>query len=138
MQQRPMGITILAILAAVGGLLGLIGVCSLIGLGGLLGGALAAGGLPGAGVLVGGLSVFFSLYSIAVAILDLVFAYGAWYLKPWAWILGIITQGLSLLQNLINIFNGESFFGQLIGIAISAAILYYLFTPEVKRAFGRA
>ena len=138
MQQRPTGITILAILAALGGLLGLMGVCTLLGVGGLLGGALAAGGAAGAGALVGGLSILFSLYSIAVCILDLVFAYGAWYLKPWAWMLGIISQGLSLLQNLINIFNGESFFGQLIGILISGAILYYLFTPEVKRAFGRA
>jgi uncharacterized membrane protein (DUF2068 family) len=75
--------------------------------------------------------------TLVSAALSLAFAYGAWYLKPWGWIMGIVSQGLSVLISLINIINGSSFFSQVINIAIAGAIIYYLFTPEVKRAFGR-
>ncbi|HLF25931.1 MAG TPA: hypothetical protein VJG32_06320 [Anaerolineae bacterium] len=138
MQARPTGITILAALAAIGGVLGLCGSLALIGLGGVLGGVAASVGGAAVGVAAGGLAVIFGLVALGVSVLDLAFAYGAWNLKPWAWTLGVVAQGISLVLAVINILQGADISGQIISIAIAGIILYYLMTPEVKRAFGRA
>jgi uncharacterized membrane protein (DUF2068 family) len=70
-------------------------------------------------------------------VLSLVFGYGAWTLKPWAWTLGIVAEGLSILYGLYSIV-AQGNFGSIIGIIIAAVIIYYLFTPNVKQAFGRS
>jgi hypothetical protein len=52
-------------------------------------------------------------------------------------VLGLIGQGLGLLSAVITILDNGSVSGQILNIAISALIIYYLLTPDVKRAFGR-
>jgi len=79
-----------------------------------------------------------SLLGLVYSVLDIAFAYGAWYLKPWAWTLGVVAEGIALLHAVINLLNGNGFFGFLISVVIAGAILYYLFTPTVRQAFGRA
>src|SRR5512140_673603 len=120
---RPMGVTILAVLAAIGGIFALLGtVC----------GFAAIFILPFFGILV-------SLILLVSGVLNLVFAYGAWYLKPWGWTLGIAAEGLAVLSSLFNWILGYSNFGNfLVSLIIAGVIVYYLMTPEVKRAFGRA
>jgi uncharacterized membrane protein (DUF2068 family) len=135
--QRPVGITILAVLSLISGAFGLLGACGVLGLGALLGGAV---GKDGAAV-IGVIAIIFGIFTLGSALLSLLFAYGAWFLKPWAWFWGIIAQGISAVSNLFNLIsainNGTSVFGSIVGLAISGVIIYYLFTPEVKRAFGR-
>lgn len=126
---RPQGVTILAVLAAIGGVLGLLAGIFALG----IGGAVAAGG---SGAL-GGLVSLLGIVAIVQGVLALAFAYGAWTLKPWAWMLGIVAFGLSLVLAVLGIINGD-FSGQIISALIAVAILYYLFTPNVKAAFGRA
>ncbi|MDQ6692904.1 MAG: hypothetical protein M3014_00555 [Chloroflexota bacterium] len=121
--QRPTGITILAVLAIIGGVFGVLGAVALMGLG-----AVGAGGLAVA--IGGGLLV--------QAILNLAFGFGAWTLKPWAWTLGIVSQVISLLLAVLAIVNGTAIGSEIVPIVIAGAILYYLFTPGVKRAFGKA
>ena len=125
---RPTGITILAILAAIGGVFSILGGLTLIG----LGGALATGGLGGMAALVGFLVLI-------LGVLYLVLAYGFWTLKPWAWLLGVGLQGASIVLTIIQLIGGTTnIVSAVISIAISAAILYYLYQPHVKAAFGRA
>jgi len=132
---RPTGITVLAVLSAIGGVFGLFGACALFGLG-ALGGALV-GGQEGA--QVGFFGVLMGILGLGSAGLSLAFAYGAWNLKPWAWMLGLVGQGLGIATNLYNLISGSSgIFGTIISLIIPGIIIYYLFTPEVKRAFGRA
>lgn len=121
--QRPLGITILAILAAIAGVLGLLGSLLIMGL------LMAAGGLY---MLIG-------LITLVLSILYILFAYGAWTLKPWAWTLGVGLSAASIVLTLIGLTQGnQELVGALISLAISGAILYYLFQPDVKAAFGRA
>ena len=54
--------------------------------------------------------------------IELLFAYGAWTLRSWAWVLGVVGSALALLQA---------------DIAIALAILAYLNTSTVRHAFGR-
>lgn len=130
--QRPTGVTILAVLAAIGGVLGIFGAFALFGAG-----ALAA--VVGAGFLTGGFAIIWGLVTLVQSAVSLVFAYGAWYLKPWAWKLGVGVEGLAVLVALINWIGGNTgFFSFLISAAIAGVIIYYLFTPEIKKVFGQA
>lgn len=135
--QRPQIITILAVLAGIGGVLGIFGAFALFGLG-ALGGALAGAAGADLGFLVGGFAVFWGLVTLVQSAASLAFAYGAWYLKPWAWLLGIGIEGAAIFMALVNLLGKSTdFFSFLISVAIGAAIIYLLFTPDVKRAFGR-
>jgi quinol-cytochrome oxidoreductase complex cytochrome b subunit len=69
----------------------------------------------------------------------LVFACGAWTLQPWAWALGVgLTAGSIVLEVLGSLTQGEPIAGTLISIAISAAILFFLFRPDVRAALARS
>lgn len=128
MRARPTGVTILAVLAAIGGVLGLLAGVAALGLGGLVA---ASSGL-------GGLLAIVGLVAIAQAVLSLAFAYGAWNLKPWGWMLGIVVEVIGLVLAVLFIVDGSSITSQAISIIIAVAIIYYLMTPAVKSAFGRA
>ena len=128
--QRPTGITVMAVLSAIGGVFGLLASLVLLGLGGAVA---TAGGLGGGMVFVAGIIVL--VYSI----LSLILAYGFWTLKPWAWPLGVGVQALGILQAVLQFLNdGTQFFSLLVSLAIAGVILWYLFQPHVKAAFGRA
>jgi hypothetical protein len=128
-RARPTGITILAILAGIAGVLGLFGSLFFIGIGGAFAGATGLGGLV----------VILGLLLLVLSVLYLVFAWGAWQLKPWAWTLGVGLSAASIVLTVLQLVMGMSEpVGAIISIAISAAILYYLFQANVKAAFGRA
>jgi len=120
---RPTGITILAVLAAIGGVLGLFG-----GFIVLFGGTILFGALGG---LLG-------LAALAYAGLLVAFAYGAWTLKPWAWPLGVAVAIFGIVMSIVYIIGGSSIFSQALSIVVDGVILYYLNQPSIKSLFGRA
>jgi len=132
--RRPTGVTILAVLSLISGFVGLLGGCLLTGFGSLLAPVSALFGGAGLGnfALVGGIGWLIS------GIFSLVVGFGALALRPWAWILGLISVGLSLISAVFGMFQGGSWCLSLPGLIIPAVILYYLLTPAVKQAFGRA
>ena len=136
-QQRPLGITILAVLAFIGGIFGICGGLSGIVAGSFLSGLAASAGASNAAAL-GGMAAVYSIVALGFAVADLVFGFGAWTLKSWAWMLGMVLFGLNIVFQLVAVVAGwATFGGVLISLAISGAIIYYLLTPEVKKAFGR-
>lgn len=121
-RERPLGVTILAILAAVGGVLGLLGSVALLGL----------------FTAAGGFFMILGIVSLVLSVLYLIFAYGAWTLQPWGWSLGVGLAAASVVLTLIGLTQGtQEIVGAIISLAISGVILYYLFQPDVKAAFGR-
>ena len=132
--QRPLGITVLAILALILGVLGLFGACILLGFGSIAGpiGALFGGGQLGSSAFVSGLGWLVS------AVISLVFAIGALRLRGWAWILGLIDSGLSFASAIWGVLQGGSWCLSLPGLILPAIIFIYLLTPGVRRAFRRA
>lgn len=130
MQQRPLGITIFAILAGVGGVFGLIGGAALLGIGSLA---------TAAGFLVGAVAVVFGLLILAVAILEIGLAYGLWTMKPWAWSLGIGLEAVAVVLELIRFAGGRSTASSfIVTLVIAGAIIWYLTQPHVRALFGRA
>jgi len=122
--KRPFGVTVIAIFALIGGLMGLC-LPTLGMIGSTLLGPLAAVG------------VVASIFFIVGPILQLVFAFGAFGLRPWAWYLGLISTGITVLGVVINLFQGASFWSAIWGGLIPIVIFFYLLSPKVRQAFGR-
>jgi hypothetical protein len=122
--KRPFGVTLIAILAIISGLFGLclpfLAFTDSLLFGGILG---TVGAVAGVFLVIGPL-------------LQFIFAYGALKLRSWAWYLGLIATGVTVIGVIINLINGASFFSAVWGSALAIIIFIYLWTPTVRKAFG--
>jgi uncharacterized membrane protein HdeD (DUF308 family) len=139
---RPTGITILAILAAISGAFSI-----LAGLGYVAGAPLipaAAIGTVAADIAgpLKAIATVIGIFWLVVGIAQLAFAYGAWTLKPWAWMLGLVIEGSSILLTfIVGVMAGDlaaTLTASLIPLAVAILIIAYLLSASVKTAFGRA
>lgn len=110
--NRPFGVTIIAILAILGGIGALVAGITLVGIIPFLGAALIIIGLAYFGV-----------------------AYGLWKGLKWAWIITLIVTVIAFISEIGSIIVGNV--GAVIPVIINAIIIYYLFRPNVKAYFGR-
>jgi hypothetical protein len=152
-QHRPTGVTIIAILTIINGILLLLSGITLVTLGALL----SANSTSTSQVI----AQFFGVISaavggvlLAIGIGYIVMFYGLLKGKGWAWtitiiliIIGIAIQILSTsvitassLENTKNVISGimDSITFPLIGLAINIVILYYLYRRHVRAYFGKA
>ncbi len=139
--QRPTGVTILAVLAFIGA--GLLVVGALFSLlGGMLVSTMSASRM---GALAGVGAAFLAIVLLISAAVDIVVGVGLLKLKNWARIITIVLTGIGLLGSVLSIISPfghmHVFFfvfliRRLIFAAIYAWILWYLFQPHVKQAFG--
>ena len=123
---RPMGITVIAILAFIGGIFLVFAGLAALGFGALFA---AATGL-------GGLLIPFGIVSLTLGVANLALGYGFWTLVAWAWRLGVILALVDVVWSLVNVPFGGGLTNLIFTIAVSAAWLYYLNWPEIRRAFG--
>ncbi|MEI7815072.1 MAG: hypothetical protein WCJ13_09805 [Coriobacteriia bacterium] len=144
--NRPTGVTILGWVAVVFGAIGLVmavmGVFAAIALMALGAGAAGVGAVAGGASLAGGafLVLALSIWTAALCAVEIAFGAGALQLKPWAWTLGMIWTWVSVATNILSVFanRGSGLIGAIIGILVAIAILYYLYTEEVRAAFGKS
>ena len=135
-KRRPTGITFLAIVYLVLGLFSLLWSGLVFGIGGL---SAATGWLFGQEAIqsMGGASLWSGLLGLISAVVQIVTAIGLLRMKRWAWVLALISAGLTLLQGLMGLFSG-GLFGFLCGalwLIVPAAIFFYLLKPSVRAAF---
>ncbi len=136
--KRPVGVTILAVIAIIYGIFNL-----LLALLGLLGSALEASGVAtvasryGAGILA-----YATISDAVFGILFLAFGIGAFQLKGWAWTTGVVALVLYGVHTIVGIVIQGFSAGKIVGASITTVIalllLWYLFRPNVRAAFGRA
>ena len=129
-KTRPIGVTILAILEA---LIGLVMVFEGSGLAVL--GALAGMYTQGLSDLLGALAGILGGILIAIGILSLFTAFGVWTGKAWAWTLSLVLAILGLLFGLI--FMIGSLVLEIVWIIVYAIMIYYLYRPNVRSFFGK-
>ena len=156
-KSRPTGVTIIAILNIIGGIIMLIGAIALITIGAILPtlpptvfnqtqlqGNVTAGQapMPSPGIppmvpqsLLGGIGIAFGGVLLAIAIASFVVAYGLLKGRGWAWTITVILSIISIVSNAISIATGN--IASIISIIISGIILYYLYRPHVKAYFGK-
>ena len=137
-KKRPTGVTIIAILIIIGGILLL-----LAGIGGVAVGSLFISQIIGLGFVIIGAII------LAVGIGYLVVSYGLLKGKRWAWTITVVLLFIGIAINIASIIF-ESFAinmdistfltansGNIAGIIISVIILYYMYRPHVKSYFGK-
>ncbi len=124
--NRPLGITIIAILAVINGFLGLCGPLILVVGGGV---ATLFTGPVGLVAACGGLLL------LVGPLLWFAVGFGAWNLQPWAWWLGMIATGLTVLGVIANILSGVGIFQAVASAPLSIIIFVYLLLPHIRQAF---
>ena len=129
MRNRPIGVTILAALAVVTGIISLCGgLASVFSFGiGVIGSLL---GISDPGGLLSG------VYGLAWGLTTIFFGYGLWNLKPWARMGTILLQGINLFYALIALFTppGVPWFSAILAVVI----LWYLTRPSIRASFEGA
>lgn len=137
-RQRPTGVTIVAILIIIGGILFL---------------------LAGIGTVTLGALFFQEIIAVVFAIIGaillavgtgyLVVSYGLLKGREWAWTITIILLFIGIGIDIVSIVFGSfainmdivtfltSNSGSFVSLAISVLILYYLYRPHIKSYFGK-
>ena len=130
--KRPLGVTVIAIFALISGLLGLCWPILVFTGSGFL------ETIPFLGSILSSIGVIAGLFLLVGPALQLLFAVGALDLRSWAWYLGLISTGITVLGVVINLFQGASFWSAIWGGLIPIIIFFYLLSPKVRQAFGTA
>jgi hypothetical protein len=122
--QRPTGVTVLAVVAAIGGVLLIFSGLALLGLGAIF----AAFG--------GGFAFLLGLISLALGIAELAMAYGFWMVRPWAWTWGVALQAISVVFSLLELLLGGDLSNLVFSLIVAGVILYYLNMPDIRKVFA--
>lgn len=136
--QRPTGVTLLAVLFIILGLVSLLWSLLVFGFGAVTG---VTGAIIGVdNVTAAGRASFWNgVFGVAGAMIDFIVAFGLLNLRRWAWLLALIAVGINVVTGVLGLFEGGFFavcWG-ILGLIVPAIILYYLLRPDVRRAFGR-
>lgn len=129
--NRPVGVTVLAWISLIRGLFGL---AFWLGIGGL---STILAGVPGLAALLGFAGMAWAFFNVFAPLFHLLWAYGAFTLRGWAWWLGILGPALSVLGATWAIARDAPAGTTLLGVLIPLVILVYLLQPGVRRAFRR-
>jgi len=162
-RKRPLGVTVIAILNIIGGILLLVGGISFIMISSLvsqvsvsdtssaLDGNLSPN-LNDADIMftnnalsmfLGGFMGILGAILIALGIASFIVAWGLLKGKGWAWIITIIIAIISIVIGVIfiaiSIAAGDivNIGGNIVGLIIDGVIIWYLYRPNVKLYFGR-
>lgn len=137
--KRPVGVTILAVIAIIYGIFNL-----LLTLLGLLGSALLASGVGGNAAIKysAGTLAYATVSDAVLGILYLAFGIGAFTLKRWAWTAAIVALVLEVVHQIVGLviqgFSASKIVTTAIIVVVALLLLWYLFRPNVRAAFGRA
>lgn len=109
-KHRPLGVTLIAILTAIGGIIFLASGLVLL--------------LVGIGIIL-----------LALGIAYLVMAYGLWKGRGWAWTITLILSAIGIIVAIVSVAAGNV--SAIISIIIQGIVIYYLYRPNVKAFFGK-
>src|SRR6266571_4855427 len=128
--SRPVGITILAVLEILMGIVGLLASLVIIGFSALFATLPTVGPLVGAiGLVIGGVVLFFSIIWLATGV-------GFLHGRGWSWTLGVIFSILSLL-GAVGALTIGLITGGVGGLVFWGLMLYYLTRTHVKAFFAK-
>lgn len=150
-RARPIGVTIIAILAIIDGIVLLTGgilavtIVPLVssGLNGALSnitvtnqqGELVNVQSTGMNGIVATIAMVAGSIAIVLGIVWFVLAWGLLTGKGWAWIITLILAIISVIFSIVGIASGGA--PSIISLIINGVILYYMYRPNVKSYFGR-
>ena len=118
--KRPIGVTIIAILSFLAGLVEILGGVALLGLA-ALGATAGAGFLAAFAGIIGGVLLILGLITLGVAI-------GLWRMRSWAWWIALIVNIISLAVSI-----GTASY---VGVILPLIIVIYLIVIRDKFGIG--
>ena len=125
---RPMGVIVIAIVFLLGVVLNFVSAVDLLGF---------AGTRPVAER--GALAVPVGWLLMISAALSIPTAYGVFAMTSWGWALAVGMSVVAFVQNALMALNDPSVLvGMVVTAVVPGLILWYLFRPHIKAAFGRA
>jgi hypothetical protein len=124
--HRPIGITIIAILAGIATVIAAIHTLQYLHLFPFFLGGMAFFGFDIWGALLWG--VLTVIYAWVVVQL--------WNVNPQGWLFLVILSALNIILDLISVLGSTTFSAIAPSLVINAIILIYCMTPGVKRSFG--
>ncbi len=129
---RPTGVTILAILQGIAGLVLFLASLAFFVIGAA--GSAVAGSLGGGitGAIVGVVATVVGVVFLIIALISFAVMYAFWTGKSWGWWVGLILAVIQVLLGIISLPTG------VVSLAIGIIILYYLTRPHVKIWFHEA
>ncbi len=127
--ERPFGVTILAILTAINGIIS-FGLVAFVGIIFAWIGEFVPRALTGLFAII---AIVVSVVAVIFGLIYLLLAWGLWSGKGWAWTITLILTILSLFGSLITVTSGIG----IVSLIIDILILYYLTRPHVKAFFGK-
>jgi len=150
-KARPIGVTIIAILAIIDGIVLLTGGILAVTIVPMLSSGLN-GGLSnitvtsqqgelvnvqstGMNGIVATIAMVAGSIAIVLGIVWFVLAWGLLTGKGWAWIITLILAIISVIFSIVGIASGGA--PSIISLIINGVILYYMYRPNVKSYFGR-
>jgi uncharacterized membrane protein (DUF2068 family) len=137
--MRPIGITVLSILAGIAGVLMVMGGVLVAALASVITDLIEANvstlGLAGMGIDFGAFFaaalMAFAVIALIFGVLHLVVAYGFWVGAGWSRWLAIVLSILGIIGGIITLPGG------IVPIIIYGVIIWYLMQPYVKTFFGQ-
>jgi hypothetical protein len=128
-----MGVTIVAALSVVAGILAILAIAGTLLLASLAGAPVDTG--------MGSFGGFFAVIGViilAIGIAYLVTGYGLWQLRRWAWTVALVLSIASLIFPILGLVGGRGLtVNSIVSLAVAGVIIYYLNTPQVRVPFGR-
>lgn len=122
--RRPAGITIIGVLASVAGIIYILQGIRILGF------VVFGPGQAWSNVSATGWG------TLILGIVWLAVGGAFMSLRPWAWVLGVIVVGLSLIAAFWGNINGWQFGDLFVAMIVPLVILFYLNSEKVKAAFG--
>ena len=143
--KRPIGVTILSILAIIGGIALLIGGFLFILFAGLLSGSPIEISSDSS-IDIASLSFLPMILGIIMVIIGIIYlavSYGLLKGKGWAWIITVIVTIIALIVQIVSaiiigLVSGSieaALVSHVIGIIINGVIIFYLYRPHVRAYF---
>lgn len=128
--QRPFGVTLLATLEVILGVLVLLGGLTIVIEGFILSDMLPhvrwfPTRITGVGVAL-----------LVFAMIDFALAVGLWVGKRWAWIAGLVCAALGIILGILSLFLRPGV-GELIALVLDLVIIYYLMQPNVQAYYPK-
>ena len=110
-KHRPLGVTIIAILLILGGLVWLV-----------------------SGLIL--LIILIGIVFLALGIAYFIMAYGLLKGRGWAWTISLILAAIGIITGIYHITQ-NNLGGAIVSFIINGVIIYYLYRPNVKAFFDK-
>jgi uncharacterized membrane protein (DUF2068 family) len=131
MKDRPLGVSIIAIVLGIEAILQILA-------------SLAMFGLAIAGVFTvvysgpATIAIVMGILFLIIGIIELAVTMGLWNLEGWAWTVAVVVTWIDVIFDVIGGFVGTQTFGAtMLSLAIPLIVLIYLYQSGVRQAFNK-